>query len=92
MGVLGELISMFPKLSRQITLICKITLMLIPCFVVIKDWSVSAPYSHLEPKTRKSMIDYCKADSEQRVLFLFITIFPLAIPAFFRFTDVTELM
>ena len=30
---------------------------------------------------------YCKADLRQRVLF-FITIFRLAIPAFFRFTDV----
>ena len=37
--------------------------------------------------------DYCKADSEQRVLFFYIiTIFWLAIPALFRFTDVTELM
>ena len=35
--------------------------------------------------------DYSKADLKQRVLF-FITIFRLAIPAFFRFTDVTELM
>ena len=35
--------------------------------------------------------DYSKADLKQRVLF-FITIFQLAIPAFFRFTDVTELM
>ena len=34
---------------------------------------------------------YSKADLKQRVLF-FITIFRLAIPAFFRFTDVTELM
>ena len=33
--------------------------------------------------------DYCKADLKQRVLF-FITIFWLAIPAFFRFTDVTS--
>ena len=35
--------------------------------------------------------DYSKVDLKQRVLF-FITIFRLAIPAFFRFTDVTELM
>ena len=35
--------------------------------------------------------DYSKADLKQRVL-LFITIFRLAIPAFLRFTDVTELM
>ena len=35
--------------------------------------------------------DYSKADLKQRVLF-FITIFRLAIPAFFRFTDVAELM
>ena len=35
--------------------------------------------------------DYSKADLKQRVLF-FITIFRLAIQAFFRFTDVTELM
>ena len=35
--------------------------------------------------------DYSKADLKQRVLF-FITIFRLAIPAFFRFTDVTEFM
>ena len=41
-------------------------------------------------KNEKSK-DYCKADLKQRVLF-FITIFLLAIPAFFRFTDVTELM
>ena len=38
-------------------------------------------------KNEKSK-DYCKADSEQRVLF-FITIFRLAVPAFFRFTDVS---
>ena len=37
-------------------------------------------------KNEKSK-DYCKADLKQRVLF-FITIFRLAIPAFFRFTDV----
>ena len=42
-------------------------------------------------KNEKSK-DYCKADLKQRVLFLFLTIFRLAIPAFFRFTDVTELM
>ena len=41
-------------------------------------------------KTKKSK-DYCKADLKQHILF-FITIFRLAIPAFFRFTDVTELM
>ena len=41
-------------------------------------------------KNEKSK-DYCKADLKERVLF-FITIFRLAIPAFFRFTDVTELM
>ena len=41
-------------------------------------------------KNKKSK-DYCKADLKQRIL-LFITIFRLAIPAFFRFTDVTELM
>ena len=41
-------------------------------------------------KNEKSK-DYCKADLKQRVLF-FITIFRLAIPAFFRFIDVTELM
>ena len=35
--------------------------------------------------------DYRKADLKLRVLF-FITIFRLVIPAFFRFTDVTELM
>ena len=35
--------------------------------------------------------DYSKADLKQRVLF-FITILWLAVPAFFRFTDVTELM
>ena len=34
---------------------------------------------------------YSKADLKQRVLF-FITIFRLAIPAFFGSTDVTELM
>ena len=41
-------------------------------------------------KNEKSK-DYYKADLKQSVLF-FITIFRLAIPAFFRFTDVTELM
>ena len=41
-------------------------------------------------KNEKSK-DYCKADLRQRVLF-FITMFRLAIPAFFGFTDVTELM
>ena len=40
-----------------------------------------------EQKHKKSK-DYCKADLKQRILF-FITIFQLAIPAFFRFTDVT---
>ena len=35
--------------------------------------------------------DYSKADLKQRVLF-FVTIFRVAIPAFFRFTDVTELV
>ena len=35
--------------------------------------------------------NYSKADLKQRVLF-FITIFRLAIPTFFRFTDVSELM
>ena len=35
--------------------------------------------------------DNCTTDLKQRVWF-FITIFWLAIPAFFRFTDVTELM
>ena len=38
---------------------------------------------HKEQKHKKS--------KEQRILFC-ITIFRLAIPAFFRFTDVTELM
>ena len=41
-------------------------------------------------KNEKSK-EYCKADLKQRAL-LFITIFRLAIPAFFRFADVTELM
>ena len=40
-------------------------------------------------KNEKSK-DYCKADLK-RVLF-FIAIFRLAIPAFFRITDVTEIM
>ena len=42
-----------------------------------------------QDKNEKSE-DYSKADLKQRVLF-FITIFRLAKPAFFRFTDVTEL-
>ena len=42
----------------------------------------------LKTKNEKSK-DYCKADLKQRVLF-FITIFRLAIPAFFRFTDVLK--
>ena len=41
-------------------------------------------------KNEKSK-DYCKADQNNMYCF-FITIFRLAIPAFFRFTDVTELM
>ena len=44
----------------------------------------------MKNKNEKSK-DYCKADLKQRVL-SFITIFRLAIQAFFRFTDVTELM
>ena len=39
-------------------------------------------------KNEKSK-DYCKADLKQRVSF-FIAIFRLAIPPFFRFTDVTS--
>ena len=42
----------------------------------------------LKTKTEKSK-DYCKAD-HNNVYFFFITIFRLAIPAFFRFTDATE--
>ena len=42
------------------------------------------PYRYVLP-------EYCKADLKQRILF-FITVFRLTIPAFFRFTDVTELM
>ena len=48
-------------------------------------------YFTLWYQERHKSKDYCKADLKQRVLF-FITIFRLAIPAFFRFTDVTELM
>ena len=44
-----------------------------------------------EPRTRSSKNTATTVDLKQRVLF-FITIFRLAIPAFFRFTDVTELM
>ena len=41
----------------------------------------------------KKSKDYCKADLKQRTgILFFITIFRLAIPAFYRFTDVTELM
>ena len=47
-------------------------------------------FKNIETKNEKSK-DYCKADLKQRVMF-FITIFRLAIPAFFTFTDVTELM
>ena len=43
-----------------------------------------------QTKNEKSK-DYCKADLKQREV-VFITIFRLSIPAFFRFTDVTELM
>ena len=42
-------------------------------------------------KNQEREVQNREADSKQRVLFL-ITIFRLAIPAFFRFTDVTELM
>ena len=51
---------------------------------------IFAPLRGHVTKNEKSE-DYSKADLKQRVLF-FITIFRLAIPAFFRFTDVTELM
>ena len=40
------------------------------------------PFGYSEQKHKKSK-DYCKADLKQRILF-FITIFRLAIPAFFR--------
>ena len=43
---------------------------------------------NIKNKNEKSE-DYSKADLKQRVLF-FIIIFRLAIPAFFRFTDVTS--
>ena len=44
-------------------------------------------------KILRTKNDKCKADSEQRVLFFHNnTVFRLAIPSFFRFTDVTELM
>ena len=52
--------------------------------------SSATPLVALRKANEKSE-DYSKADFKQRVLF-FITIFRLAIPAFFRFTDVTELM
>ena len=51
---------------------------------------IFAPFWGHVTKNEKSE-DYSKADLKQRVLF-FITIFRLAIPAFFRFTDVTKLM
>ena len=65
-------------------------------FVNMGQYKNLINYSH---RTRRPWIknekskDYCKADLKQRVLF-FITILVLrlAIPAFFRFTDVTELM
>ena len=44
---------------------------------------------YYEPKHNKSR-DYCKADHDN--ICFFITIFWLAIPAFFRFTDVNKLM
>jgi len=47
--------------------------------------------SGLDISKNKKNKEYYKADLKQHVLF-FITIFRLAIPAFFRFTDVTELM
>ena len=50
------------------------------------DWNLKKIWN----KNEKSK-DYCKADLKQRLLF-FKTIFRLAIPAFLRFTDVTELM
>ena len=59
----------------------------------VSDKDVSFPlcYSICVGNKNKKSKDYCKADLKQRILF-FITIFRLAIPAFFRFTDVTELM
>ena len=43
-----------------------------------------------EPTNEKSK-DYCK-DDQNNVYCFYITIFRLVIPAFFRFTDVTELI
>ena len=54
------------------------------CIVCVLTWSL------LGTKNEKSK-DYCKADLKQRVLF-FITIFRLAILAFFRFTDVLYIL
>ena len=48
------------------------------------------PKYNWRTKNEKSK-DYCKADLKQRVLF-FITVFRLAIPAFFRFTDVLHIL
>ena len=50
--------------------------------------AVLSPLPRDYTKNEKSK-DFCKADLKQRVLF-FTTIFRLAIPAFFRFTDVTD--
>ena len=63
------------------------------CMATQADYSITAPLLAVlgyVNKNEKSE-DYSKAELKQRVLF-FITIFRLAIPAFFRFTDVTELM
>ena len=60
-------------------------------FWYFADESRKPTYRVVLLKQNQEVQNYCKADLKQRVLF-FITIFRLAIPAFFRFTDVTELM
>ena len=68
----------------QFHLICR---MLVKFSGVVSEREIKRKKKNKNGKSE----DYSKADLKERVLF-FITIFRLAIPAFFRFTDVTELM
>ena len=54
----------------------------------VTSWN-NLPYKKRFTKREVYAKDYCKAD-HSNVYCFFITTFPLAIPAFFSFTDVTE--
>ena len=80
---------MSPRPEQFVFMLMSSRLLRAPLKNAKKKCLFSAGYL-LANKNEKSE-DYSKAVLIQRVLF-FITIFRLAIPAVFRFTDVTELM